>query len=122
MRVRLWWAAALAVVGLLWLLVEAQSPSVLQWTGDEVAAYAQRGIVYYSYHGQDDTLIDPDQAASDDTRAPRTVFVDPADPTHAQLYSATRWLDASLVLVWFAAAAVLVVLALRRRRRRAAPL
>jgi hypothetical protein len=110
-------ALVLVVVGLLFALVEAQSPSKLYWTGDAVAATNSGGIAYYRVHGQQYTLDVPGPAPAHDT--PVTVFVDPGDPSQALLSRPTRWVDAAAVLCWFVAAVALVaVAALRRSSRR----
>jgi hypothetical protein len=109
------------VVGLLFALVEAQSPSRLYWTGDPVAAINSGGIVYYTVRGEQYTVDDPGPVPAHDT--PVTVYIDPADPGQALLSRPTRWVDAAAVLGWFVAAlGCLVVPGLRRAavvRRRA---
>jgi len=71
-------AIALFVVGTLFVLAEAQSPSLLQWTGTAVHNVQSGGIAYYSFHGQNYTLnVDsPDKWSS-------TIYLDPADPSNA---------------------------------------
>lgn len=112
---------ALAIVGVLFLLMEAQSPSRLYWTGQAVAGTNSQGIVYYRVGGEQYTVDDTGPVPAHPT--PVTVYVDPADPSQALLLKPTRWIDAVGVLVWFVAAGVcLMVSAIggaRRRRKRA---
>jgi hypothetical protein len=112
---------ALVVVGLLFALVELQSPSSLYWTGKAVHGTNSGGIVYYRVGGKNFTLDAPGAAPSHDT--PVTVYVDPDDPGQGLLSRSTRWVDAAGVLGWFVAAGACVGIAALRRassRRRAA--
>jgi hypothetical protein len=110
-------ALALVVVGLLFALVELQSPSSLYWTGQAVQGTNSGGIVYYQYNREDFTVDAPGAAPSHDT--PVTVYVDPADPGQGLVSRSTRWVDAAGVLGWFvAAAACLGVAAFRRASAR----
>jgi hypothetical protein len=114
-------ALALAIVGVLFILAELQSPSRLYWTGDAVTGTNSGGIIYYQVAGEDYTLDAPGDAPAHDTAV--TVYVDPDDPGEALASRATKWVDAALVLVWFVAAVGCLALAALRRttgRRRAA--
>lgn len=106
-----------AVIGVLALVAELQSPTVVLWTGEHINAVERGGLVLYSFQGRNYTLVDPDQPASEPQRT-ITVFVNPNDATNAMLdRGATRWFDASFVLAPFTAALVFLVVAVLRRRR-----
>ena len=112
-------AIGLVVVGLLFLSVQVQSPSMLYWTGQPVQGTARQGLVFYAAGGEQYTLDNTGPDLADGTRV--TVYVDRADPSHALLLRPAKWVDAGAVSIWFVAAAALLVLApLRRawRRRR----
>lgn len=114
-------AIALTILGILFVLLELQNPARLYWTGQVVEGTARGGIVYYQVHGEQHTIDDQRQAFSPGEKV--TVYVDPADPSHALLPSPSRWIDATAVLVWFVAALVLLsVSALRRRSTPPSPL
>lgn len=111
---------ALAVVGVLFVLVWVQSPSMLYWTGEKVIGHNRDGLVYYRVDGENNTI--------DDTRpippynTPVTVYVNPQEPSQALIEKPARWLDAVGVLGWFAAAAACLLWSALRpavRRRRA---
>ena len=107
-------AVALAIVGTLFVLLELQNPSKVYWTGQAVEGTDRGGIIYYEVHGQQYTIDDQRRHFVPEQHV--TVYVDPADPSHALLPSPSRWIDAVVVLVWFVAGLlVLVVSALRRR-------
>jgi hypothetical protein len=109
---------ALLAVGVLAVLVELQSPSVLLWTGARVPATSEGGIVYYSYDGSAYTVTDPRRAATDTGAEPVSVYLDPADPTRALPDGPVRWIDGVCVGSWFAAAATVYPIAYLRRRGR----
>jgi hypothetical protein len=110
-------AIVLAIVGVLFVLVEAQSPSRVYWTGEAVHGMNSGGIVYFRVHGEEWTLDAPGPAPAHDT--PVTVYVDPRDPGSALLLRPTRWIEAVSVLAWFVTAAgLMIVPPLRRARRR----
>lgn len=116
---------ALLVMGGVAVLVEAQSPSSIYWTGVAVSGSSERGLVYYRYHGQEFTIPDPRRGAADVRPVGVRVFLDPEQPSIARTDGLARWTDAVLVLGWFVVAAALVpvgVLRQRRRRRRRAAL
>lgn len=112
---------ALAVVGILFVLVEAQSPSRLYWTGDAVLGHNRDGLVYYQVNGESYTVDDTRPVPAYNT--PVTVYVDPADPSLALIEQPAKWIDAVAVTVWFLAAAGCLAWSgldgVRRRRRRA---
>jgi hypothetical protein len=116
-------AIVLLIIGSLFLLIEAQSPSRLYWTGQTVTGTERSGLVYYRVHGEsytvDDTRPDPPGNGVD-----VTVYLDPAAPAQALLDRPARWVDAAAVLIWFVAAAVCLTVsplmrASRNRRREA---
>ncbi|MGH3425246.1 MAG: DUF3592 domain-containing protein [Nocardioidaceae bacterium] len=106
-------AIALVCAGVLVLLLLAQLPERLYWTGDAVQGVNNGGIVYYQVDGREWTVNDPGPVPAQDT--PVTVYVDPDEPSHALLQGPGRWIDGVFVLVWFVAAALLVALAASRR-------
>jgi hypothetical protein len=107
-------AALLCVVGSLFLVAAAQSPTMLQWTGTPVAAVEDGGIAYYSFQGQTYTLdvTSPLQHSG-------TVYLDPAEPSNAIFSNpVTRWGDIATVGGPYAAAVILLALGFARRSRR----
>lgn len=115
------WAIALTIVGILFMLLELQNPASLYWTGQAVEGADREGIVYYQVHGEQYTLDDQRQTFADGEKV--TVYFDPGDPSHALLPSPTRWIDATVVLIWFVAVpVVLTISALRRRSSPPSPL
>lgn len=99
--VRPWTAVgiALAVVGVLFLLIEAQSPSKLYWTGEAVVGHNRDGLVYYRVDGENYTVDDTRPVPPFNT--PVTVYVDRHEPSQALIERPARWLDAAGVLMWF---------------------
>ncbi len=106
-------AAALVVLGLLFLGIVAQSPTRLYWTGQHVNGTVHGGIVYYRVDGQRYTVDDAVGGHPEGSRL--TVYVDRGDPTHAMLYRPAKWVDAAAVLVWFAGAVVVLLAGAARR-------
>ncbi len=107
-------AAALIIVGSLFLFAAIQSPSMLQWTGTAVNAVENGGIAYYSFHGQNYTL---------DVTSPLmrsgTVYLDPADPSNAMFSNPlTRWTDIATIAGPYAASVLLLTAGFARRSRR----
>lgn len=112
-------AGCLLTFGLLTVLVEVQSPSILFWTGRAVSATSVGGIVYYSVDGEHDTLTAPGPVPMRPWRPKHvTVYVDRHDPSRALLLTPVRWLDAALVGLPFLAAALCLLADLLRRRAR----
>lgn len=110
-------AAALVLVGCLFIAIEAQSPTHVYWTGQSTQGTNDGGIVFYRVHGEQYSLDDTDAVPPHPT--PITVFYDPSDPSQAMYNKPTRWIEGAAILVWFVAApACLTLAALRRRRRR----
>ena len=108
-------AAALVVLGLLFLGIEAQSPTRLYWTGRHVTGTVHDGIVFYRVDGQTYTVDDALGANADGSHP--TVYVDRGDPGNSLLYRPAKWVDAGAVLVWFVAAAGCLLLGAVRRAR-----
>lgn len=107
-------AAALLVLGSLFLLADLQSPSLLQWTGTPVPAVERGGIAYYSFHGQNYTLNVPSPNTSTST-----VYLDPANPSDAMFSRpVTRWTEFAGVAGPYASAVLLLILGVARRSRR----
>ena len=110
-------AIVLVVVGLLFLGMEAQSPTRIYWTGEQVQGTEDGGLVYYRVAGEQYTVDDTSGSRADGAHV--TVFVDRGDPTQALLDRPVRWVDAGAVVVWFVGAGVLVLVAGLRRSRNA---
>jgi hypothetical protein len=108
-------AVVLLVLGVLCVLVELQSPSLVYWTGERVPATNDAGIVYYEVHGEPRTLNDPREAPERPT--PTAVYADPDDASRDRQAGPGRWFDAVFVVAPFAAAGTLVVVGVVRRRR-----
>ena len=115
-------AAVFAVLGILAVLLEVQSPSFVQWSGIEVHGYTQNGITYYSYRGVPYTVDNPKAPATDPRKVPTTVWLhrgDPTDSGSAWIDSpSTRWTDLGFTAGWFFAALVLLTVGVVRQRRR----
>ncbi|GAB2584139.1 hypothetical protein [Microlunatus antarcticus] len=110
-------AVVLIVLGVLCVLVELQSPSLVYWTGERVTGTNDGGIVFYSVDGQDRTLNDPREAPV--RPEPTVVYADPEDGSRDRLAGVGKAFDAVFVLTPFVGAgAVLVVGVVRRRSRR----
>ena len=77
-----WFAAALFVLGSGFILADLQSPSLLQWTGTQVADVQKGGIAYYSFKGVEYTLDLPVRAPGQ-SAMPSTVVLDPENPSQA---------------------------------------
>jgi hypothetical protein len=108
-------ATLLLVLGVLCLLVELQSPSLVYWTGERVAGTNDGGIVFYTVGGEPRTLNDPGEPPV--RPEPAVVYADPDDSSRDLLSGPGRWADMIFVLAPFAAAGGVLVLGLERRRR-----
>jgi hypothetical protein len=112
---------ALAVFGVLALLLVMQSPSWAQWTGIKVHGVTSQQQTQYDYHGELYTISNT-SAPLDHKSRPTTVWLsrgDPTDSSKAYIDSAAnRWLDFSMVMIWFVAAITVVVAGIVRRLRR----
>ena len=108
-------AMILLALGVLVLLVELQSPSLVFWTGERVPGTNDGGIIYYTVDGENRTLNAPGEPPP--RPFPVTVYADPDDSSRDQASKLARGLDAVLVLSPFVAAGALMALGLVRRRR-----
>jgi len=110
-------AAALILIGIMFIYAEGLSASRVYWTGHTTVGTIRGGLVYYHVHGELYTIV-TDKAPTRPT--PVTVYYEPSDPSQALLYrSANRWVEGGGIVVWFvAAAACLIVAPVRRRRNR----
>ncbi len=107
-------ALAALVIGSVFLLLAATGPSAVQWTGRQVHASEQGGVIYFSYQGQHYTMDDPGSKRT----GTRTVYLDPADPAAAITASPVdRALDVVTVGGPCLAAAAFVAAGVRRQRR-----
>jgi hypothetical protein len=77
-------AAALFVFALLVVLLEAQSPEIVLWTGHRVVGTEQGGIVFYQWHGQAYSLDARGYGSSDAV----SVYLDPGNPADAMINDA----------------------------------
>ena len=108
-------AALLIVLGVLCVLVELQSPSIIQWTGQRVVGTNDGGIAYYTVGGQERTLDVRGKPPAHPV--PVTVHVDPDDPSRDQVSGPAKWFDAALVLTPFLAAGIVLAAGVGRRGR-----
>jgi hypothetical protein len=115
-------AAILFVVGVLAVLLELQSPSMVLWTGIKVQGTTQNGLTYYTY-GNGSYAIDNSKADAGDARKrPTTVWLshsDPTDSSKAYIENAyNRWLDFSFTTMWFILAFLVLAAGFIRRQLR----
>jgi hypothetical protein len=108
-------AVVLVVAGLLFLTLEVQSPNWVYFRGERVTGTVQGGIVYYDVKGSHYTQDYPEVSTPPDG-SKVSVYFYPDSPSSALVDRPTRWIEATVVLVWFAAAAILMVVAAFRRR------
>ena len=108
-------AAMFLVLGVLCLLVELQSPSLIFWTGERVAGTNDAGIVYYTVDGQNRTLNDPREPPP--RPVPVTVYADPDDASQDRSSNLARGFDVIFVLGPFVAAGAVIIIGLLRRQR-----
>lgn len=110
-------AAALFVLGSGFVLADLQSPSLLQWTGSEVPNVQSGGIAYYSFQGVEYTMNVPSRAAAAGPM-PSTVYLDPADPSHATFSRpVTKWVEALVVVGPYATSVLVLAFGFARRSR-----
>ena len=107
-------ATVLLVLGVLCLLVELQSASLVFWTGERVPGTNDGGIIYYTVDGQNRTLNDPREAPA--RPEPVVVYADPEDSSRDRSSSLARGFDAVFVFSPFVAAAGVITVGLVRRR------
>lgn len=113
-------AAVLCFMGLLSILLEIQSPSVVMFTGIRVQGVTERGVTSYMWDGERHVINN----RLEDFRAPShptTVWLsrsDPSDETKAYIENAwSRWADVAETSGWFVAALGFVVAGMFRVRR-----
>jgi hypothetical protein len=96
---------ALTVMGVLFVLLEVQSPTLLLWTGKPVHGTAYARAITYTYQGQTYVIADPHPSLPFDQHAPVTVRLNPVEPGDAiRSRPQTRWAEGVLVWGWFVAA------------------
>ena len=105
----------LVVAGVLCLLVELQSSSLILWTGERIAGTNDGGLVYYSVGGAERTLDAPGDAPA--RPEPVTVYADPTDSSKDRISGPAKWIDAALVLSPVVAAVAVFAAGLARRRK-----
>lgn len=111
-------AAALFVLGSGFVLADLQSLSLLQWTGIEVPNVQRGGNAYYSFNGVEYLMDVPLRAARQET-LPSTVYLDPADPSHATFSRPlTKWIEAVVVVGPYTTSAMVLAFGFARRSRR----
>ena len=77
-------AAALFVFALLVVVLEAQAPEIVLWTGHRVTGTEQGGIVRYHWDGQSYALDAPGYGSSKAV----SVYLNPGDPNNGMLDNA----------------------------------
>jgi hypothetical protein len=108
-------AVVLLVLGVLCVLVELQSPSLVYWTGERVPGTNDGGIVYYTVAGEQRTLNDPREAPAHPE--PVVVYADPEDSSRDRQAGIGKVFDAVFVLGPFVAAGAVLVVGVVHRRR-----
>ena len=108
-------AVVVLALGVLCVLVELQSPSLILWTGLRVHGMNDGGIAYYRVGGQERTLDFRGEPPAQPR--PVVVYADPDDASRDRLSGIAKGLDAAFVLVPFAAAGTVLAAGVRRRRR-----
>jgi hypothetical protein len=106
-------ACLLVFCSVLGLLIEAQSPDKVLWTGTKVVGSEQGGIVLYRYQGQQYSL--DGNGFADKQRV--AVYLDPSNPDSAQTDSlVVRAIDLGFTALPFALAFLVIGWGLYRRR------
>jgi hypothetical protein len=113
-----WFATALFVLGSAFILADFQSPSLLQWTGTQVADVQSGGIAYYSFNGVEYTLDLPMRAPGQSVM-PSTVVLDPENPSQATFSKPlSKWIEATVVVGPYATSLLVLAFGFARRSRR----
>ena len=113
----LWIAAVAFAFGIVFLLVELQSPDLVIWNGRCVPAFFDGGVAHYTVAGQQVTADNP--APSD--RTPRTVRVCyyPAEPDNGYIvHPAAYWVEGGLIGGPIVLALILVTIGVVNSARR----
>ena len=113
----LWIAGAAVAFGIVFMLVEIQSPDLVIWNGRCVPAYFDGGVAHFTVAGQPLTADNP--PPSDLT--PRTVRVCyyPSNPNNGYIvHPAAYWVEGGLVGGPFALAIILITFGIVNSRRR----
>jgi hypothetical protein len=106
-------AGLLLFFSVLGLLVEVQSPDKVLWTGTKVVGSEQGGIVLYDFRGQQYSL----DGAGVDTRARVDVYLNPSDPSNAELNSVVnRVIDLGFTIIPFTLSLLVMLAGLYHRR------
>jgi hypothetical protein len=106
-------AGLLLFFSVLGLLVEVQSPDKVLWTGTKVVGSEQGGIVLYDFRGHQYSL-DGDGV---DTRAHIDVYLNPSDPSSAELNSVVnRVIDLGFTIIPFTLSLLVMLAGLYHRR------
>lgn len=109
-------ALVLVVLGVLAVLVQLQSPSMVCWTGERVVGTDDGGIIFYTVGDDERTLNDPHEAPPEPE--PVRVCADPEDSSRDRVAGLAQAFDATFVLTPLVAAGVVVLVGLVRRRTR----
>lgn len=110
-------AAVALALGIVFMLVELQSPDLVIWNGRCVPAFFDGGVAHFTFGGQQFTADNP--SLSD--RTPRTVRVCfyPSDPNNGYIvHPAAYWVEGALVGGPFALAIILAAVGVLNSRRR----
>lgn len=108
-------AVVLAVLGVLCLLVELQSSSLVYWTGQRVVGTNDAGIIYYEVNDQQRTINDEAEPPAQPQSV--TVYADLNDSTKDRIAEPVKWFDAVFVAIPFLAAGVVIAIGMARRRK-----
>jgi hypothetical protein len=110
-----WAALAAAFVGTVFLIAVLASPGSWEWTGSkQVAGTEQNGVVYYTYSGHHYSTDDVNSFRT----GPRTVWVDPSNPSNAVLHvTVAQASDWAVTAGPYTACVVLLIAGFWRRRR-----
>jgi hypothetical protein len=119
-------ATVFFVIGVLAVLLEIQSPSFVLWSGIKVQGTTYGGLTHYTYGGEKFAIDNTKAEAGDQRHVPTTVWLnrgDPTDSNNAYIENPfNRWLDFSIVVMWFFVAGLILAAGFltrwRRRRRR----
>ena len=110
-----WASLGTAFVGTVFLIAIFASPGSWEWwSAKKVPGSEQNGIVYYTYGGRNYSVDDVNSFRT----GPRSVWVDPSNPSNSVLHVTVAQASDSLVTGGPYAASVLLLVAGFRRKRR----